>query len=92
MSDSCNYIDCSPSGSSARGILQARILEWAAMPSSWDLPNPGIEPMSLASPTLAGGFFTTSATGEARRHYRVMIYYNITDVKRIEFSFDVGTA
>ena len=62
------------------------------MPSSWDLPNPGIEPMSLASPALAGGFFTTRATGEARRHYRVMIYYNITDVKRIELFFDVGTA
>ena len=24
------------------GIIQARILEWAAMPSSRDLPNPGI--------------------------------------------------
>ena len=24
-----------------------------------DLPNPGIKPASLASPTLAGGFFTT---------------------------------
>ena len=31
------------------GILQARILEWVAMPSSRDLPNPGIEPRS---PTL----------------------------------------
>ena len=30
-----------------------------------DLPNPGIEPMSLKSPALAGGFFTTSATWEA---------------------------
>ena len=29
------------------------------------LPNPGIEPMSLASPVLAGGFFTTSTTWEA---------------------------
>ena len=28
------------------GILQARILEWVAMPSSRDLPNPGIEPSS----------------------------------------------
>ena len=28
------------------GILQARILEWVAMPSSGDLPNPGIEPRS----------------------------------------------
>ena len=30
-------------------ILQARILEWVAMPSSRDLPNPGTEPRS---PTL----------------------------------------
>ena len=28
------------------GILQARILEWVAMPSSGDLPKPGIEPKS----------------------------------------------
>ena len=28
------------------GILQARILEWVALPSSRDLPNPGIEPRS----------------------------------------------
>ena len=26
------------------GILQARILEWAAIPSPGDLPDPGIEP------------------------------------------------
>ena len=32
------------------------------MPSSGDLPHPGIKPVSLASPALAGGFFTTSAT------------------------------
>ena len=30
-----------------------------------DLPNPGIEPISLTSPALAGGFFTTTATWEA---------------------------
>ena len=32
-----------------------------------DLPDPGIKPMSLASPTLEGRFFTTSATWEALR-------------------------
>ena len=47
-------------------VFQARILEWVAMPSSRDLPNPWIESMSLTSPALAGGFFTTSATWEAR--------------------------
>ena len=30
------------------GILQARILEWVAMPPPGDLPNPGIEPRSPA--------------------------------------------
>ena len=31
-------------------------------PSPGGLPDPGIKPVSLASPTLAGEFFTTSAT------------------------------
>ena len=30
-------------------------------PPPGDLPDPGIKPMSLISPTLAGEFFTTSA-------------------------------
>ena len=30
----CNLMDCSPPGSPVHGILQARILEWVAMPSS----------------------------------------------------------
>ena len=34
----------SPPGSSVHAILQARILEWVAMPSSRDLPDPEIEP------------------------------------------------
>ena len=30
----CSPIDCSPPGSSVRGILLARILQWVALPSS----------------------------------------------------------
>ena len=30
------------------------------MPTSWYLPNPGIELKSLTAPSLAGGFFTTN--------------------------------
>ena len=30
----CDPMDCSPPGSSVRGILQERILEWVTMPSS----------------------------------------------------------
>ena len=39
-------MDCSPPGSSIHGILQARILEWVAMPSSKGSSQPGIEPRS----------------------------------------------
>ena len=47
-------------------ILQAGILEWVAMPSPpGDLPDPGMESMSLMSPVLAGGFFITSTTWKA---------------------------
>ena len=42
----CNPMDCSLPGSSVHGILQARILEWAAIPFSRGFPNPGIEPGS----------------------------------------------
>ena len=41
-------MDCSLPGSFVHGILQARILEWVAIPSPGDLPNPGIEPRSAA--------------------------------------------
>ena len=58
----CDPIDGSPAVPSVHGTLQARILEWVAVPSSKDIPDPGIEPESLMSPTLAGRFFTTSAT------------------------------
>ena len=59
-------MDCSSPGSSVHGILQARILEWVAVPSSrGNLPDPGIEPVSLTSPALVCRFFTTNATWEA---------------------------
>ena len=41
-------MDYSPSGSSAHEIFQARKLEWVAIPSPKDLPDPRIEPMSSA--------------------------------------------
>ena len=34
-------------------------------PSPGDLPDPGIEPTSLASPALADGFLTTESPGKA---------------------------
>ena len=60
-------MECGPPGSSVHVILQARILEQVAMPSSGHLPDPGIKPASLY---LIGVFFTTSATWEA--HYAII--------------------
>ena len=40
--------DCSPPGSSVHGILQARILEWVAIPFSRRSSLPRIEPTSPA--------------------------------------------
>ena len=42
---------------------------WSGLPfpPPGDLPNLGIEPSSLVSPALVGGFFTTSSTWEAQK-------------------------
>ena len=42
----CHPLDCGPPGSSACGILQARILEWVAIPFSRGASWPGMEPVT----------------------------------------------
>ena len=37
----CDTMDCSLPGSSVRGILHIRVLEWIAMPSSRGSSQPG---------------------------------------------------
>ena len=51
----CNPLDCSPPGSSVHGILQARILEWVAIPFSKGSSRS--RDRTWVSCT-AGGFFT----------------------------------
>ena len=36
-------MDCSPSGCSVHGIVQARILEWVAIPFSIELGSPELQ-------------------------------------------------
>ena len=62
-------MDCSPSGCSVYGILQARILE-LPFPSPGDLPDPGIEP---ETPVLAGKFFTTEPPEKAFKEAIILI-------------------
>ena len=58
-------MDCSSPSSSVQGLSRQEY--WSGLPFSppGDLLNPGIKPVSLMSPALACGFFTTSATWEA---------------------------
>ena len=60
-----DLMNCSLPGSSIHGILQARILEWVAMPSSRGSSRPEIKLLSLSSPALAGttweAFYSSSA-------------------------------
>ena len=61
----CDSRDCSPPGSSVHGILQARILEWVAMPSSRGSSQPrGKNPCPCIS-CVGRWFFTTNSTWEA---------------------------
>ena len=53
------------------------------MPSSGDLPDPGMEPLSLMSPVPAGRFFITSVTWEAQISYT----YTYTPPFWISFPF-----
>ena len=46
------------------GFSRQEYWSWLPCPPPGDLPNSGIEPVSLKSPALAGGFFTTSVTGK----------------------------
>ena len=57
----CDPMDCSPPGSSVHVILQARILEWVAIPCLRESSPPRDQTQVSC---IAGRFFTVSATRE----------------------------
>ena len=77
---------CSPLGSSVHGIFHARILEWVAISSSRGSSHPGMEAASLASPALAGRFFTTGPPGKPIIWYNSCYYFNIIEVVYLSVS------
>ena len=60
----CDPMDCSPPGSPVHGILQVRILEWAAMLSP-RVSSPPRDQTCMSCVSVGGRFFTASATWEA---------------------------
>ena len=75
----CNPMDCSWPGSPVHGVLQARMLEWVAIPFSGDLPNPGVEP---GSPALQADSLPSELMGMARFMWRCT-------VKAVSFPVDL---
>ena len=61
----CEPMDGSLPGSSVHGILQARILEWVAMPFSWG----SSQPRTRTQVSLAARFLTIWATREAHEYW-----------------------
>ena len=61
----CDPMHYSLPSSPVHGILQARIVEWFAMPFSRGSSRPRDQTCVSMPPTLAGRFFTTSAIWEA---------------------------
>ena len=91
----CNPMDYGPPASSVYRILQARILEWVAMPSSKGSAQPRDRTfISFMFPALAGGFFTASATWEAMcqtilfqcedTHPNVLRLFDSTDLRVVK--------
>ena len=62
----CDPVFCSPAVSSVMGFPRQEYWSGLSCHPPGDLPNPGIEPLSLMSPALAGGFFTTEPLGKPR--------------------------
>ena len=59
-------VDCSLLGPFVHGVSSGKNTRGGCHSSPGDLPNPGIEPMSLMSPTLTGRFFTTVPPGKSK--------------------------
>ena len=58
----CNPKDCSPPGSSVHGILQARILEWVAIPFSRGFFQPRDQTWDFC---IAGRLLLSESPGKA---------------------------
>ena len=81
----CNSMDCRPSGSSVHGSLQARILEWVAVPSSRGSSPPRDRThISYCLLHWQVGSFTAGATWEA------LFWAPRIDLMEENFSMDTG--
>ena len=84
----CNPMNFNLPGSSVHGILQEEYLSGLPFPPPGYPPDPGIEPVSLTSPTLSlpGRFFTTSASCEAPSLTARKLLFNTSEIFKQYFT------
>ena len=71
----CDPVDCSPPGSSVRGVSRQEYCKMLPFPPPGDLPNPGIELTSLTSSELTGKVFTLVPPGNNRIYQTQNFFY-----------------
>ena len=84
----CDSVDHSPLDSFVHWILQAKMLEWVAMPSSRAPSLPRDQTHVSYVSWMAGGFFTTSVTWEAQK----ITYTDNPSNFTLLYSFPCGSA
>ena len=77
----CDPRDCSPPSASVHGILQAKILEWVAMPSSRGSFQPRDQTCVSRGSYIAGGFLTTELPGKPSSLKQKNNFHNPTQNK-----------
>ena len=75
----CDPMNCSPPGFSVHGMVQARILEWVAIPLSRGSSQP--RDQTLVS-CIAGRLFTVWATGKS---FFMAEYYSTVGIDNVSF-------
>ena len=84
----CDPMDCSPPGSSVHGLLQARVPEWIAMPSSGGLLDPGTE---SASPVLQANLSPSESQGKPyTKEMRTLIWKDTCTTTFAEVLFTIA--
>ena len=73
-SESLDLMNRSPPVSSVHGILQARILEWVAIPFSKGYSQPRDQ---ICISSIAGGFLTTESLGKPKSYVHIDVTYKI---------------
>ena len=71
----CDPMDCSPPGSSAHRLSQARILKWVAISFSRDSSWPGDRTCDSCIPFIVGKLFTAEPSAKAYKQFIMKIFF-----------------